>query len=940
MLKLILFIFLNTALGQVIDAPVNPVDFQQNPSGIQWKVIDTTHFEIIFPEEVAPKAQRVAWLLERFYFAVSRSMEVLPPKISLVLQNQSVMSNGFVTLAPRRSEWYLAPSLDPELSNTEWLETLAVHEFRHVVQFERGREGVTKAFEVFLGEIGHALGLGFTAPPWLFEGDAVGVETALTPGGRGRLPLFERDLRTLLLSGKDFSYDKAHLGSFKDYIPSHYVYGYFYTSYIRNEKGDLSLSRLMYHSSQNAWNPLSFYNTMDDTFRKDFEEFYRDVMKDLVEEWKKKFDELSPTPFAVKSPKKERGWTNYLYPQFTESGDLVSLRTGLSYLPQFVRIRDGKEVLLFTPSPLQQEYPFRLRKDRLAYVEFELDPRWGYRDYGRLKVFDVSTGKHVLDVRHTKYRLAVLDHNGKNVAAVEWGADQTQKIVILGPQGKLLRSLTVESSQVITSLDWWSEEKLVLVTKDEDSKKHLLEIDASTGSVRRLLGPLEENLGFVTVSSGKILLESPRSGIDNVFVLEGSDLRQLTSAPFGAYAPTIFEGKLFYSNYTVKGHEIVRKELPWEEEQRSSGSFVPVYHKYAIAESKGKLSLTKAPGEFKSRDYSQFKNALNFHSWVIIAPPLSPSISLAAFSRDILNKFSLSVGADYNLNERTLTGFVSAAWSHLYPVFDLRAAYGNRRQDVIQNGRERENTWEEGTTEAGVQIPWQKLSGRYVQSFTARAFAGLIKVTNKISRDRTEVNDGVLFSPGGELTYSVLSRMARRDLYPRLGLSLSGHLEEGKDITGVDQRGSLQSLDGRIYLPGVTYHHAFFHQLAYERQRDEFYQYSSFIFYPRGTRSIFLQEFTKYSGNYSLPLFYPDWNLSRYLYLKRLSLNAFYDSLSGRNDGFNYRASSAGWELLLDTNFLRLALPVSWGVRGSYVIEGIERDQNYEVFLNSLVGVF
>jgi hypothetical protein len=178
--------------ASVIEAPLIQVDFQQNPDSLKWKKIDTLHFEIIFPHEVEAKAQKVAHLLEAAYPLVSRGLEVLPKKISLILQNQSTISNGFVTLAPRRSEWYLTPAVDPELTNTEWMKTLAVHEFRHVVQFQKSRQGVNRVFEIFLGEIGQALGIGLSMPPWFLEGDAVGIETALTKGGRGRLPLFER----------------------------------------------------------------------------------------------------------------------------------------------------------------------------------------------------------------------------------------------------------------------------------------------------------------------------------------------------------------------------------------------------------------------------------------------------------------------------------------------------------------------------------------------------------------------------------------------------------------------------------------------------------------------------------------------------------------------------------------------------------------------------
>jgi hypothetical protein len=305
-----------------------------------------------------------------------------------------------------------------------------------------------------------------------------------------------------------------------------------------------------------------------------------------------------------------------------------------------------------------------------------------------------------------------------------------------------------------------------------------------------------------------------------------------------------------------------------------------------------------------------------------------------------MNKFSLMGGGEYNLNEQTLQGFTSATWSHLYPVFDLRAAYGNRRQTYRQSGEEFENKWEEGTFEAGVNIPWRRISGAFLENFTVRAFSRLIKVTNKLDGGADEVSDGALYSPGMEVSYSYLQRFSRRDINPGLGLTFEGRVEEGKDITGTGQRGSLASADTQLFLPGFWHHHSFYHQIAYERQRSGAYEYASQILYPRGTMSTFLQEFVKYSGNYLLPLFYPDWNLSRYLYLKRVTLNLFYDELSGYHRSFDYRAASTGWETILELHLARIFLPLSLGVRGSYVLEGAEKEQNYEIFLSSVLGTF
>jgi hypothetical protein len=942
MLQLIVILALSilVAQGDVIEAPVNPIDYLQNPSQLEWQKIDTEHFELIFPKEAAVSAQRVAHLLEKAYPFVSRSQEVMPPKISLVLQNQSTQSNGFVTLAPRRSEWYLTPALDPELTNTEWLKTLSVHEFRHVVQFEKSKRGFNKFLYVILGEIGQALGIGLTMPPWYLEGDAVGIETALTRGGRGRLPLFERDLRTLLLSGKKYDYDKAHLGSYEDYIPNHYVYGYFYTTYLRNTYGDLFLSKIANNAADMSWNPLSFYVLTGRMTGKSFDNFYRTTMKDLIAQWKAKADRLTPTPYEIQNVSKKHGWTNYFYPQVSSKGEIVALKKGLSYIDRFVSINGKEEKTLFYPGPLMNEYPFKVRNDRLAFIEYEIDPRWGLRDFSRLKVWDLKKEEFILDKRKTKWRLAVLNDTGSRLAMSEWNTKQEQFIVTLDVDDKNLQHYPYPSEKVITSIDWLNEAELVMVVKDHFELKSLVKYNLLTHQEEVLLsGP--QNLGFVAVEEGHIFFESPESGIDNIYVVEGKSKRQITSALFGAYAPEIKDHKLLYNDYTADGMNVVSKSHAWEEEQNSSDSFIPFYEKFAAAEKFKELESDYLKKEnYKVEKYSQVKKAINVHSWLLLAPPLSNSIILQAYSRDILNKFATSVGGAYNLNEHTTQAFVAATWSHLYPVLDLRAIYGGRRENVITGGRKVEDRWEEGTAEASLQVPWKKISGRFVHNFSVRGFSKLIKVTNKISRDRADVNDGALFSPGAEFNYSYLSRMARRDLYPSLGFLLTGHFEEGRDITGVNQRGSIRNLDSRLYLPGLWYHHSFYQQLAYEKQRDSLYQYASYVYYPRGTRSVFLEEFVKYSGNYTLPLLTPDAHLSSYIYLKRLSLNLFYDSLRGRFRQFNYQASSAGWEVLLETHLLRIFLPITWGVRGSYVIQGAEKKENYEIFLQQALGVF
>lgn len=935
------FFLVAFTFASVIEAPQVLIDFQQNPSPMVWKKIDSEHFEIIFSPETEADAQRVTHLLEMAYPLVSRSLEVQPEKISLILQNQSTISNGFVTLAPRRSEWYMTPTTDPELSNTEWMKTLAVHEFRHVVQFQKTRQGFNRVWEVFLGEIGQALGLGLTLPPWFLEGDAVGIETALTNGGRGRLPLFERDLKALLLDGRVYDYDKAHLGSFENYIPNHYLYGYFYTSFLRNKHGDLFLSKLADHASDRSYNPLTFYNTYEDQTGIEFEEFYRSTMRELIKTWKEKESKLALTPYKVRNISQSEDWTNYLYPQPTGTKSFLTLKKGLSHIPQFV-VTDGvKEKILFYPGPLYHEYPYKIRAGRFAFAEGELDPRWGYRDYSRIRVWDLKKEKFIADFRQTKGRLAVLDFTGEFVLYVNWKENQQQQIIVRNLAGKEVYRLNYPKERVITSIDWLSHNEVVMVVKDASNLKEVVKLSLVSQDESLLLPQSTTNLGFITTHEGKILVESPTSGIDNIFQINDGTLVQLTSSRFGAYAPAISGETLVYNDYSSYGMNIVTKNLPWQDKQESSGSFVPFYETFAAHEGQGKMDkdFFNQP-KYPVKDYSQVENAINLHSWVLLAPPLSTAVSVMGISRDIMNKFSLGVGASYDLNEQVTEGFVTAAWSHYYPVFDLRAAYGGRKQEIRIDGEDVEDHWEEGTFEGGIQLPWKKISGRFTQDFTIRSFAKVIRVRNKLGSDATEVNNGALFSPGVDAQYSSVSRMAQRDLNPNLGMMILGHFEEGRDFTGKDQTGAIFTADSRFFLPGIIQHHSFFHQLAYERQRDDLYQYSSLLLKPRGTKNVFLEEATKYSGNYLFPLFYPDWHMSRYLYFKRISMNLFYDEMNGHYRGLKNNTASTGWEVLLDTHFFRIFIPLTLGVRGSYVLRGEEKKNNYEFFITTLGGYF
>src|SRR6476661_6638319 len=202
------------------------------PPTTQWQQINTDTARIIFPPEAREQALRIAQLVHTAAADTPVMIGTKLKKINIVLHNRTTEANGYVALGPFRSEYYLVPGGDIfEFGNLPWYENLAVHEYRHVQQYNNFNHGITKIFSVFGGQNGRALANALTVPDWFFEGDAVYAETAFTGFGRGRQPQFLSAYNSLWQAGKSYRWMKLRNGSYKDYVPNHYPLGYLLVNY-------------------------------------------------------------------------------------------------------------------------------------------------------------------------------------------------------------------------------------------------------------------------------------------------------------------------------------------------------------------------------------------------------------------------------------------------------------------------------------------------------------------------------------------------------------------------------------------------------------------------------------------------------------------------------------------------------------------------------------
>ena len=98
------------------------VVLETNPASISWQQINTDNFRVLFPTGFDVQALRMANTLEKIRKAESRTLGSEPRRISVILQTQSSQSNGFVSILPRRSEFFTMPPQDYNFVGTnDWL---------------------------------------------------------------------------------------------------------------------------------------------------------------------------------------------------------------------------------------------------------------------------------------------------------------------------------------------------------------------------------------------------------------------------------------------------------------------------------------------------------------------------------------------------------------------------------------------------------------------------------------------------------------------------------------------------------------------------------------------------------------------------------------------------------------------------------------------------
>nr|WP_294900203.1 hypothetical protein [uncultured Pedobacter sp.] len=883
----------------------------QNPPSVKFKQIITPDFQIIYPALFEMEAQRMANTLEIVIKQDSKTLGHKPRPISIILQNQGVVSNGFVTMAPRHSEFYTMPS--QEFDAQDWLNSLAVHELRHVVQFDKiGPNLSAPLFE----ELKLAL-FGINLPSWFFEGDAVGIETALTHAGRGRQPGFEMVLRTNQLSGKNYSYSKNYLGSYKNFTPGYYPLGYFMTTKIRRDNGPLILDQILTRIKNLPIRPYNFSSSLKKFAGIHTKTLYRNTMTEMDSLWKNQSDKLSFKNYDVLNKINPKNPTSYILPYLAKNGEIICLKTSLAEPVEIVSIDKDKNEKIILKIGSQTEPNLSCANGIITWDEYRSDSRYDQRNYSVICTYNLETKKFKQLSHKSKLFSPSLSPDGKKIIAVNATTTNIFSLIELDAvSGKILRNYPNPKNYTLQTPAYNADGSEIIVTGVLERGKTLLHYH--NNKVDELLPAQTEMIARPTFSGKQIVFKAHYNGIENIYQLNPKTkaITQLTHVPYGANYPIVTDGKLYFSTYASNGYNLASADLSAVESisgKTEENTFVNYFSPLITQENKPnifeKIDSTKFPTE-KYRDLSHF---FYFHSARITATQSDYNnnydFGLSLISNNKLNTVAASIGYAYNNALKTNEFDASLTYQKFYPKIAL--SYNNKSRLAYAATGDIKNptiipfTWRENYTALKISVPtyanW--LNKSFYTDFTvSTSYTNRYQATLKPINFNSEIKFPMSYS----FITGINSRKSTRDLAPKWGQNIEldfEHTPFDNKLNGINFYAM-----SAFYFPGFFPNHSFKASLNFQNSNG-IYQYSADI--PRANGWANMTGIVNLKNSlllsYRFPIAYPDWELGPIAYIKRIKGSVFTD-FENINAGNGLRGYGMG--LSADMNLLRYYLPL------------------------------
>lgn len=876
----------------------------------KWMQIDSPKYQLIFPSSFTSEATSLAKKLDLFISKTSQDLKINPKKISIIINNEHLEQNGFVQLAPRKSEVYPVPSATS--TNEEWFENLIIHELRHVAQIDKLSGKFTKPF---FEELGLAL-FGLHLPSWFFEGDAVEMETLLTAGGRGRTPSWEMPIRALLSEQIEYDFNKYLMGSYKDIVPSFYTIGYLMTSTLTNEKGLHVKEKIINDMRKNLLRPYNFNKSLKKYYGKNTDKLFQKTILNLQKHWgdHNKFP-ATKSNFIHFETKDNKYYTSYYHPQTNSNNDIYSIRSSPQKRNQIIK-HNGLIESVIVELGLQLTPYFHIRDHLIVWDEYHKHPRYEKNTYSDIQLYDINKRKTYKITNNTRYYSPHLHPFLHQVTAVRVDKDNRSFLIHLDLETgeEVNNAFHIPGLHIQQPAYNTSGNKIVFIGIS-DLGTNLFELDVETEIAHPLLPWANQQLEKPQYFNNDIIFKAHYQGKDQIYSLQNGDIYQLTESTYGAFTPNICDSILTFSDYQTHGYKIAQLNL--NNHKYSSKVKIHKNTTYFSVDKESVIDKSKfsldAIDTVSIKRYRPLRNFFNFHSLSLSSnnfedfDNFKPGIFW--YANDLLNTSQIKLGYEYDMDTRKSNYSAEFTYQKFPPKLSLK--YKNKGQisaATLTNDSDKKTIqidWREHQYIIDIQLPFTVYKRSYSQSYGFNMGTSYTKRYNLSVTNIQNFKDVIAFPMHYQIYYNHNKMLSKMDLAPKWGQNVSityRHLPFGNL-----PKSRLLSIRSGIYTPGILLNHSF--RLRFSTQyANGIYSFSNDIPLPSGfeflpnnkVRNTLLSE-------YKLPLIYPDWGIGKIAYVKRIYGQLFCDYLNINKTRF--RPASYGAALYSNVHFFRYPMP-------------------------------
>jgi hypothetical protein len=917
--RLLLLFILLLATSTVVQAQ----EFGGNPPSIKWKQINMPAAKIIFPAGLDSAGLRVASIVQQMNGAIQPTIGFKQRQVSILLQNQTTIANAYVGLAPFRSEFYLTPEQNSfDIGSLSWPEQLAIHEFRHVQQYNNFNVGFSHLLKVLFGEGGQALANDVAIPNWFFEGDAVFNETHVSEQGRGRLPYFFNGMRALWGDGRDYSYMKLRNGSYLDYTPDWYPLGYILVSYGREKYGDDFWKKV----TQDAAAYRGVFFPLDNAIKrysgKDFDAFRNDGFN----HYKQIFGIQNTSDQSILN-KHQHFIADREYPAYVNDSTIIYMKSTYDHIPEFV-IKTGRLERRISIRSVSLDNYFAYHNGKIIYAAYRPDLRWTYRDYSELMLLDINTGKEHRITQKTKYFAPDFSPDGKTIVTVKEDTNGKSELHLLNAAtGRLISIIPNKENLFYTYPKFYGNDKLIAAIRSPKGNMSLDLIDIKTGTYKYLLPFSHQPIAFPFIKNDTVYFSATAGINDRLFALNlnSHQLYELNNynqnGSVGNYQPAISNNKFAWVGFTAFGYQINennKKDLQWlavSNDQIPGG--LPDFGINALRRDSSTDLLAKVKTDsLPITKYHKSHHLFNFHS--LIPNFTDPNYTLSLEGENVLNTLQSQLSFTYNRDEGYKQFGFDAVYGALFSFISAGADYTIGRRG-FNNGRN--IYWNETDLHGGLELPLNLSSGK--NSTTLQLGSDLYYTQANFQQAyRAQFADRAYTYSNNYLNFSNNIQQAKQNIFPRFGQSIMLNYKSAISSLGTDQF----LANGSFYFPGFLINNNLVINLAHQQKtKNSVIDFSNDFPFSRGYTAENLYNMNKAGVNYHFPIAYPDAGFANTFYLQRIRGNAFYDYTYATDfytNGSQFKGTfrSAGAEIYFDSQLFNQGA-ISFGFRYSRLID-------------------